>query len=122
MIGLLPVDAVAVVGNLIDNALDAARQARTGADRWVRVDVTTADGGAVAITVSDGGPGVPADVRERIFEHGFSTKPSDRSGRGVGLALVRDIVTAAGGSVELSADPTAFRVTLPGAPAERRAG
>ena len=119
-VDLTPVDAVAVVGNLIDNALDAAPQAESGADRWVRVDVTAADGGAVAITVSDGGPGIPSDVRDRIFEHGFSTKPSDRSGRGVGLALVRDIVTAAGGSVELSAGPTAFRVTLPGIPAGRR--
>ncbi|WP_292881875.1 ATP-binding protein [Microbacterium sp.] len=57
-----------------------------------------------------------------MFEHGYSTKPTDRTGRGVGLALVRDIVTAAGGRVELSAAPTAFRVTLPGAPSERRSG
>lgn len=117
---LTPVDAVALVGNLIDNALDAASQAESGADRWVRVDVAAADGGAVAITVSDGGPGIPVELRERIFEHGFSTKPSDRSGRGVGLALVRDIVTAAGGSVELSTEPTAFRVTLPGIGREGR--
>jgi len=117
---LSPVDAVAVVGNLIDNALDAAPQTGSGADRWVRVDVAAADGGAVVITVSDGGPGIPVDLRERIFEHGFSTKPSDRSGRGVGLALVRDIVTAAGGSIELTTEPTAFRVTLPGIGREGR--
>lgn len=119
---LAPVDAVAVVGNLIDNALDAAPQAKSGADRWVRVDVAAAEGGAVAITVSDGGPGIPAELRERIFEHGFSTKPSDSSGRGVGLALARDIVSAAGGSIALTTEPTAFRVTLPGIAGDGRSG
>ena len=109
---LSPVDAVSVVGNLIDNALDAAA---AGAEpRWVRVAFAPAPGGALALSVSDSGGGVPAELRDRIFEHGFSTKPAGAEGRGVGLALVRSIVEAAGGAVDLSADPTTFQVVLPG--------
>jgi two-component system CitB family sensor kinase len=109
---LSPVDAVSVVGNLIDNALDAAA---AGAEpRWVRVAFAPAPGGALALSVSDSGGGVAAELRDRIFEHGFSTKPAGAEGRGVGLALVRSIVEAAGGAVDLSADPTTFQVVLPG--------
>ena len=109
---LTPVDAVSVVGNLIDNALDAAA---AGAEpRWVRVVFAPAPGGALALSVSDSGRGVPPELRERVFEHGFSTKPAGAEGRGVGLALVRSIVEASGGAVDLSADPTTFQVILPG--------
>lgn len=109
---LSPVDAVSVVGNLIDNALDAAA---TGPEpRWVRVAFSPAPGGALSIAVSDSGGGVPPELGERIFEHGFSTKPTGPQGRGVGLALVRSIVEEAGGAVDVSADPTTFTVILPG--------
>ncbi len=109
---LSPVDAVSVVGNLIDNALDAAA---TGPEpRWVRVAFSPAPGGALSIAVADSGGGVPPELGERIFEHGFSTQPPGPQGRGVGLALVRSIVEEAGGAVDVSADPTTFTVILPG--------
>ena len=105
------VDAVSVVGNLIDNAIDAAA---AGAEpRWVRVRIDRS-GTAVAVSVSDSGSPIPAEVRARMFERGFSTKPAGPSGRGVGLALVRDIVAANGGEITLSDSPTTFRVVLPG--------
>jgi two-component system, CitB family, sensor kinase len=109
---LSPVDAVSVVGNLIDNAMDAA--ASGPAPRWVCVVFAPATGGALEIAVSDSGAGVPAELRERIFEHGFSTKPAGADGRGVGLALVRSIVEASGGAVDVTAAPTTFQVILPG--------
>lgn len=114
---LSPVDAVSVVGNLIDNAMDAAASAR--APRWVRVvfAATDASPAALRIEVSDSGTGVAAALRERIYEHGFSTKPSGSEGRGVGLALVRLIVASADGDIELRDDPTVFVVTLPARPA-----
>ena len=108
---LPPVDAVSVVGNLIDNALDAA--AAGPEPRWVRVELTPAPRGALSIVVSDSGSGIPSDIADRIWEHGFSTKPAGAEGRGVGLALVRSIVDGAGGSVEIEASPTAFHVVLP---------
>ncbi|MFB8147601.1 ATP-binding protein [Microbacterium sp. NPDC056003] len=108
---LSPVDAVSVVGNLIDNALDAAAVGEP--PRWVRVEFTAADDGRLRIAVSDSGSGVPDELAERVFEHGFSTKPAGAEGRGVGLALVRSIVDGAGGTVEISAEPTVFTVLLP---------
>jgi sensor histidine kinase regulating citrate/malate metabolism len=108
---LAPVDAVSVVGNLIDNALDAA--AAGPEPRWVRFELSPAAGGAVSIVVSDSGTGIPPELSDRVWEHGFSTKPAGAEGRGVGLALVKSIVEEAGGSIEVEASPTAFRIVLP---------
>lgn len=110
---LAPVDSIAVLGNLIDNALDAAA---ASSERWIRVVVSAAADGDVVLEVSDSGSGVPAAIREQIFQHGFSTKPAGADGRGVGLALVRSLVTDSGGTVEMDDDPTTFRVTVPRAP------
>lgn len=113
---LSPVDSVAVLGNLIDNAMDAAA---TGAERWVGVSLRPSKNGGIVLEVSDGGDGIPSDLRERVFTQGFSTKPANNHGRGVGLALVRAVVAGVGGTVELSAHPTTFTVTLPPARGRR---
>lgn len=105
------VDAVSLVGNLVDNAIDAA--AAGDEPRWVRVEMALTADGRIALTFVDSGHGVAPALRDRIFEHGFSTKPAGADGRGVGLALVRAIVDAAGGTLELRAAPTTFRVVLP---------
>ncbi|MEV7609278.1 ATP-binding protein [Microbacterium sp. NPDC089320] len=112
---LSPVDSVAVLGNLVDNAMDAAS---TGSERWVEVTLEPSTDGGILLAVSDSGPGIAPDIRARIFTHGFSTKPAGSSGRGVGLALVQSVVLGAGGTVDLEADPTTFRVVLP--PQRRR--
>jgi signal transduction histidine kinase len=67
----------------------------------------------VVIEVSDNGPGVPADLTDRIFNPFFTTKPQ---GTGLGLAIVRKIVDAHDGQIDLDSSPetgTRFRVTLP---------
>lgn len=115
---LSPVDSVAVLGNLVDNAMDAAAGS---AERWVSVVLEPTPDGEIALEVSDSGPGVPSDLVDRVFEAGFSTKPAGAQGRGVGLALVRSVVIGAGGSVELRSDPTTFRVLLPAARRRRTA-
>ncbi|MFD4959285.1 ATP-binding protein [Microbacterium sp. NPDC058389] len=110
---LSPVDAVSVVGNLIDNAMDAA--AAGVPPRWVRVvfSSTSSEPAGLRLEVSDSGAGVRPQDREHIYEHGFSTKATGPEGRGVGLALVRSVVEDAGGGLELRDDPTTFVVTLP---------
>ncbi len=113
---LSTVDSVSVLGNLVDNAMDAAAEAE---DRWVAVSLTPAEDGGIVLEVSDSGSGVPDDDRERIFLQGYSTKPADAQGRGIGLALVRSVVTGVGGSVTLTDDPTTFRVVLPPAGSRR---
>jgi len=113
---LSPVDAVSVVGNLIDNAMDAA--AAGAPPRWVRVVFAPTASAPIGLRleVSDSGSGVLPEDRERIYEHGFSTKATGPEGRGVGLALVRSVVEDAGGGLELRDAPTTFVVTLPARP------
>jgi two-component system CitB family sensor kinase len=92
-------DVLSVLGNLVDNAIDAAAQA--GGKAWVEV-LLRGDGDAVVVRVADSGSGVPPELRERIFQDGFSTKAtSSPAQRGVGLALVRQLVERRGGHVRL---------------------
>lgn len=109
---LSPVDSVSVLGNLIDNAMDAVTDAD---DRWVSVTLRRSAGDGIELDVADSGPGIPLLLRDEIFTSGFSTKEGGAAGRGVGLALVRALVLDAGGRIEVRHDPTTFHVTLPAA-------
>ncbi|CTP90955.1 hypothetical protein XTPLMG728_2745 [Xanthomonas translucens pv. poae] len=67
------------------------------------------------IEIADDGQGMPADVRARVFEPFYSTKPAD-SGTGLGLAVVHDLVVRAGGHIQVHSEPgvgTRFRIALP---------
>ncbi len=103
-------DLTTVVGNLVDNAIDACRgepSARVMVDMHVHDD-------HLVLEVKDNGPGIPADLRQAIFVRGFSTKPDVLGGRGIGLPLVQLICTQRGGSVTVDhQDGTTFRVELP---------
>ncbi|MDN4174138.1 ATP-binding protein [Nocardioides sp. SOB77] len=98
----LSADLGTVLGNLVDNAVEAV--AATGrAGRRARVDVrlvVEGDGTAV-VQVADTGPGVPSEQVDAVFRRGFTTKPSDASGRGIGLALVQVVCERRGGSVSV---------------------
>lgn len=110
----LPVEQVlTVVGNLVDNALDAA--AIGGG--WVELTLRNDDRG-LRVIVRDNGPGLPADHLEEMFTPGWTTKPTDTlGGRGLGLALVRHIVTRMGGTINAGNDGGAvFQIHLPTAP------
>jgi two-component system, CitB family, sensor kinase len=105
--GFPPTELATIVGNLVDNALDAL-----GPDRDGTVSVSLADDGAHAtIVVADDGPGLP-DLD--VFAPGVTTKPPGPVGRGLGLALVRRSVTALGGTVRAENDGGAvFTIELP---------
>lgn len=113
--GLAVQDLVAILGNLLDNAIDAAADAPP--PRLVELSVV-AQGGTVEISVEDSGPGIDPAAVEDVFRHGFSTKASGPFGRGLGLALVRQAVHRLGGTMTITSPAGAlFRVTLPAAPA-----
>lgn len=105
-------DLISLLGNLIDNALDAA--ASGGPDRWVSVSVTEQDGDLV-MAVHDSGPGIPEGMEGQVFQEGFSTKSGPGQGRrGFGLALVRQAAHRNGGDVTVANDGGAlFTVRLP---------
>jgi sensor histidine kinase regulating citrate/malate metabolism len=109
--GLAVQDLVAILGNLLDNAIDAAAEAP--APRLVELSVETT-GAALEITVEDSGPGIDPSAVEDIFRHGFSTKTPGPFGRGLGLALVRQAVQRLGGTMTITSPAGAqFHVTLP---------
>ncbi len=91
--------------NVLRNAFEAVRE--VDAPREVDVSVGCADG-AVAIAVVDRGPGIPPELRERLFEPFVTRKPG---GTGLGLALTRDIMVAHGGTIELVSPVEAGRGT-----------
>ncbi|WP_030993514.1 sensor histidine kinase [Streptomyces sp. NRRL WC-3744] len=115
--GLLPEslsarDLVTILGNLIDNAVDAAQ----GSVR-ARVTVTAyATAAEVVLRVSDTGPGVDPAHADLVFQRGFSTKPAEPGGRGLGLALVRQAVNRHDGTLtvaEAEEGGAVFEVRLP---------
>jgi sensor histidine kinase regulating citrate/malate metabolism len=100
--GLLPArDLVTVVGNLVDNAVEAALEAP--GPRWVRVRIT-APGDHVEVRVTDSGEGLPADGLAQAMERGWSRKEhrlSPEGSHGLGLALVGQVVRRHGGTVHV---------------------
>ncbi|MBQ0828111.1 sensor histidine kinase [Streptomyces tagetis] len=108
--GLLPPslparDLVTILGNLIDNAVDAAQR---GTPSRVTVAAYTAHADTVGaapelvLRVSDTGEGVDPAHADRVFERGFSTKPAGPGGRGLGLALARQAVRRHGGTLTVT--------------------
>ncbi|MEV6121292.1 sensor histidine kinase [Streptomyces sp. NPDC052077] len=115
---LPPRDLVTVLGNLIDNAVDAARGAPDPRVTVAAYTDTTPNGPAeLVLRVSDTGPGVDPARTELLFRRGFSTKPSAPGGRGrgLGLALVRQAVRRHGGSLTVTSsdDGAHFEARLP---------
>jgi len=107
-----------VVENLVDNAVSFSPSGGV-----VRVTVSRDDGFAV-LRVSDEGPGVPPENRDRIFDRFFSFRPGEKKGAhaGLGLAIVKAIAESHGGAVGLAAGPAGPPGTpaAPGAPGASR--
>jgi signal transduction histidine kinase len=104
-----------VLLNVLMNAADSmAGNGRI--DIWARVeqpfDMPT---GTIHIDIRDTGAGIPAHLIPRVFERGFTTKPS-RGSRGFGLSICREIIQMHGGDIRLSSEPgsgTTVRLSLP---------
>ncbi|MGA4797319.1 ATP-binding protein [Streptomyces lavendulocolor] len=114
-----PRELVTVVGNLVDNAVDAAAGS---AEPLVEVELR-AEGRTVVLRVTDSGPGVPPERRELVFTEGWSTKdlPAHGGRRGLGLAMVRRLAERQGGTARVARAPgggAAFTVVLPEALAD----
>ncbi|MDR6557142.1 two-component system CitB family sensor kinase [Arthrobacter pascens] len=121
-----PQDVTTVLGNLIDNAVNAAVAGSAG-ERWVELellDEPSDDGGTLHIVVADSGDGLPGGTDpEDVFAEGFTTASGTvrpAGGQGLGLALARQLARRRGGDVRVlepggEGGPGAvFMATLPG--------
>lgn len=116
-----PVAVTTVVGNLIDNAVDAAADPAS-TNGTVEVELLT-DADVLWVTVADSGRGIVFDDPETVFTEGVTSKDGDAvpGGRGMGLALVRQICRRAGGDAWVAQATSAelggavFVAKLPGA-------
>jgi two-component system CitB family sensor kinase len=107
-----PRDLVTIVGNLLDNAVDAAA---AGSPPYRVEFAARVSEGDLVLRVSDSGAGLGHPDVERAFERGWSTKSDDRLiGRGLGLALVGQAVNRHSGRIDVTSDGGAvFTVRLP---------
>ncbi|MCX4555843.1 ATP-binding protein [Streptomyces phaeochromogenes] len=105
-------DVATVVGNLVDNAVDAASVAGVagaageaeGHEAWVEVELRQ-DASSVEIVVRDSGPGVAPELAREVFLHGFTTKAAQEGERGIGLALTRLVCERHGGEISVTNTP-----------------
>lgn len=88
---------VAIIGNLIDNAMEAALESK-GSEAVVHVSFTDL-GGDIIFDIEDNGNGVAKEVEPRIFESGVTTKAGEN--RGLGLAIVKNAIELLGGQISL---------------------
>ncbi|MFP3461174.1 ATP-binding protein [Arthrobacter globiformis] len=126
-----PQDVTTVLGNLIDNAVNAA-VAGTAAERWVELELLDSEGdggGTLHVVVADSGDGLPDGGNpEAVFAEGFTTAAGNGvrgavragGGQGLGLALARQLARRRGGDVtvlepgNVGGPGAVFMATLPG--------
>ena len=119
-VDVFPQEITRVLLNLISNGFYAAtkRQGQAESDDYepILMASTRSRGNSVEIRIRDNGTGIPAEVREKMFNPFFTTKPAGE-GTGLGLSISHDIIVKQhGGSIEVDTEPgefTEFRIVLP---------
>lgn len=102
---------VTITGNLIDNALDSMNKDTSKNEKELSLGIYTRPG-ELLIIVKDTGTGIPDEIKEKIFENGFSTKGE---GRGIGLYHTKQLVSSLGGTITVESQVgtgTCFMVNL----------
>lgn len=119
MIDLFPQEITRVFLNLISNGFYAAtKRKETGEEAFEpKLCATTKSlGNKVEIRIRDNGAGIPVEVKDKLFNPFFTTKPAGE-GTGLGLSISHDIVVKQhGGNIDVDSEPGAFTefiITLP---------
>jgi signal transduction histidine kinase len=128
MIDIYPQEITRVLLNLISNGFYAATKRKETADGSFEPTLSAATknlGNRVEIRIRDNGTGISPEVRERMFNPFFTTKPAGE-GTGLGLSMSHDIVVKQhGGKIDVATEPgsfTEFSITLPRTSARANAG
>jgi len=105
-----PVELQQVILNLLTNAFDAVQECPR---KWVKLSLEELES-EVCVSVTDSGPGIPAELRDKVFQPFFTTKPIGK-GTGLGLSISKGIAEAHKGtlSMEREAGETCFVLKLP---------
>jgi signal transduction histidine kinase len=97
------------------NAADAMEGSARAGQGEIRIAAESQPSGRLSLTIEDSGPGIPAEVLPRLFDPFFTTKPRGK-GTGLGLALCREYVHQAGGTIRAENRPDGgarFTIELP---------
>jgi signal transduction histidine kinase len=99
-----------VISNIIKNAVEAMEDGGSLAIRTFSLRPAARDG-TVRLEITDSGPGIPDEIKDKIFDPYFTTK---EKGTGLGLAMVYRIIQDHGGKIEFDTGPrgTTFRIDL----------
>ncbi|MCH6235766.1 ATP-binding protein [Cognataquiflexum rubidum] len=119
-VSLIKEDFSRVIINLCNNAFDAMKSVKTVHTASLRVR-TKKQGDKITIEVSDNGPGIPDDIKDKILQPFFTTKKGTE-GTGLGLSITHDIVKAHGGELRVETkvgEGTDFQILLPFYPTEK---
>ena len=120
---VIPQDLGRVILNIVTNACYATHQKRleiektaenAGYEPELQIK-TIRDGSTIHISIRDNGNGIPDDIKDKIFNPFFTTKPTDE-GTGLGLAMSNDIIREHGGSLEVTSEKgkfTEFTIKIP---------
>jgi sensor histidine kinase regulating citrate/malate metabolism len=95
-------ELVTVVGNLLENAIEATNVIPAEELRAIALQLTEDERGLL-IMVSDTGEGISSEILPHIFDQGFSTKAS--RGRGVGMHRIKEIVESHCGTIDVDTEP-----------------
>ena len=109
---------VQITGAMLPAPLDLGAFKDAPGERLLNVETFQNTAPLVRLTVSDNGPGIPAEILPKIFQPYFTTKDA-RQGTGLGLNIVSRLVKEGGGALHVKTAPgqgTAFTIYLPGAP------
>ena len=119
MVKIIPQDVSRVILNIFNNSFYAVDERSKSENKNYRPTVsisTKKENGSIALKIRDNGKGIPEDVRNKIFNPFFTTKPTGR-GTGLGLSISQDIIVKGhNGDIKLDSKPgeyTEFTITLP---------
>lgn len=100
-----------LVSNIIKNSIDALEYVENPIIKYKSYNGYN----GIIITISNNGPKIPEDIRNKMFESGFSTKKNEDSERGYGLSIVKDIIKKSHGKIYIESDEnwTQFKFEIP---------
>ena len=100
-----------LISNIVKNSIDVLSNVKNPIIKYKSYNSYN----GIIITITNNGPEIPEDIKNKIFESGFSTKKNESSDRGYGLSIVNDIIRKCNGEISVESDKewTQFKLEIP---------